>query len=154
MPIEQRAVKDIGEDGCLARIFEVETETTLPVREKGDLEQRRLYRLVVEPGSHLGYRGGQVGVRPMNLNNVHALTRENVPLPAPLPRAQVDGCNELFCRKLRESVQEKLAITGFGRAEPRCPRSPAMPWLGDCPRIHRRPRRGPAHLRGTAAVER
>jgi len=44
------------------RLPELQTEATLPAGEKSDLEQSRLYRLVIEPGPHLGHGGGQVSV--------------------------------------------------------------------------------------------
>jgi len=74
--VQHVAVEAVGERLRTALLPELELETTLLAGEKGDLEQNRLYRVIIEPGPHLRHGGGQVGVAAPNLDNVHGPTQE------------------------------------------------------------------------------
>jgi hypothetical protein len=71
---QQVTAEAVGELFRVALLPELKLEARLPAREKGDLEQDRLYRLTIEPGPHLAHGRGQVGVTMPNLDNVHRST--------------------------------------------------------------------------------
>ena len=71
--VQYRTIEAAGEFERIACLLELETEAAFATREKGDLEQGRLYPLVIEPGPHLGHDGGQVRITASNLDNVHKI---------------------------------------------------------------------------------
>jgi hypothetical protein len=72
--VQHLPIEAVGEHHSVVECLKLKTEATLPAREKCDLEQRRLYLLVIRPSPHLGHGSAQVGVTPPNLDKVHRST--------------------------------------------------------------------------------
>jgi hypothetical protein len=66
------ALENARKRQCVARLLELKPKSDLAAREEGQLENRGLGPVVIEPRSHLSHDGPQVCAWAANLNNVHA----------------------------------------------------------------------------------
>src|SRR5438067_9428179 len=75
--IQHLAIEAAGKRHRVAYFLELETEAALAARQERDLEQRRLYSLVIEPGPHLCHRSDEVNATAPNLDNVQESPRQS-----------------------------------------------------------------------------